>query len=460
MKKIVPAFLLALLVLLPQAARSMSFEDERKLAREVVTSLDAQGLLVEDQEVAGPVRMLSEKLADHVGKPIYAFNVHVINDRTVNAFTIPDGHIFVNVGTLLFARDLDELAAVIGHEMAHAQLRHIPQAYEQQSQITAASILGVVLGALAASKNPQAGAALIFSSLGGGENFKLAYTRRHELDADDFGRKLLESSGYDETAMDRFLSRLGGITGGKNFPEYLLTHPTSTNRLSGLSPDAKKPRPDGYYWTLQTGVAGVLLPPEEGTQRVQAMPEPYRRLALAMIETNRGRSADALTLLAGRPRLVVTRTMSKAFALAGARLGYLAADPSVTDALRLVRMPYHLGTQTQAVALAALTHTDLMLATVGAIKAERDRIVAALTGLGLQPVPSDANFVLFGHLDDAPATWRALLDRGVLVRDVGIPHYLRVTAGTPEETTGFLDALAEVLAHERASSHRPTKEPA
>lgn len=299
MKKIVPTFVLALLLLTSLDARSMSFEEERKLAREVVTSLDAQGLLVEDQEVAGPVKMLSQKLADHVRNPIYTFDVHVINDRTVNAFTIPDGHIFVNVGTLLFARDLDELAAVIGHEMAHAQLRHIPQAYEQQSQITAASILGVVLGALAASKNPQAGAALIFSSIGGGENFKLAYTRRHELDADDFGRKLLESSGCDETGMDRFLSRLGGITGGKSFPEYLLTHPTSTNRLSGLSPDAKKPRPDGYYWALQAGVAGVLLPPDEGTQRAQAMPEPYRKLALAMIETNRGRSADALKLLDG-----------------------------------------------------------------------------------------------------------------------------------------------------------------
>ena len=180
----------------------------------------------------------------------------------------------------------------------------------------------------------------------------------------------------------------------------------------------------------------------------------------AYAEFARPGTPSALTLLRGRPRLVVTRTMSKAFALAGARLGYLAADAAVTDALRLVRMPYHLGTQTQAVALAALAHTDLMLATVGAIKAERDRIVAALTGLGLQPVPSDANFVLLGRLDDAATTWRALLERGVLVRDVGIPHYLRVTAGTPEETTGFLDALAEVLALERASSHRPTKEPA
>ena len=166
----------------------------------------------------------------------------------------------------------------------------------------------------------------------------------------------------------------------------------------------------------------------------------------AYAEFARPGTPSALTLLAGRPRLVVTRTMSKAFALAGARLGYLAADPSLTDALRLVRMPYHLGTQTQAVALAALAHTDLMLATVGAIKAQRDRIVAALPDLGLTPVPSDANFVLFGLLPDSAMTWRALLDRGVLVRDVGIAHYLRVTAGTEAETTAFLDALAAVLA--------------
>lgn len=171
----------------------------------------------------------------------------------------------------------------------------------------------------------------------------------------------------------------------------------------------------------------------------------------AYAEFARPGTPSALTLLAGRPRLVVTRTMSKAFALAGARLGYLAADPAVTDALRLVRMPYHLGTQTQAVALAALTHTDLMLATVGVIKDQRDRIVAELSRMGLSPVPSDANFVLFGHLPDAPATWRELLDRGVLVRDVGIPHHLRVTAGTPEETTAFLKALAAVTQHKESA---------
>ena len=169
----------------------------------------------------------------------------------------------------------------------------------------------------------------------------------------------------------------------------------------------------------------------------------------AYAEFARPGTPSALSLLTERPRLVVTRTMSKAFALAGGRLGYLAADPALVDALRLVRMPYHLSTQTQAVALAALGYADLMLETVGAIKDQRDRIVSALDGLALEPVPSDANFVLFGGLADAHATWSALLERGVLVRDVGIAHYLRVTAGTPQETTRFLEAITDL-----APTHR------
>jgi histidinol-phosphate aminotransferase len=151
-----------------------------------------------------------------------------------------------------------------------------------------------------------------------------------------------------------------------------------------------------------------------------------------------------LPRLSGHPRLIVTRTMSKAFAFAGARLGYLAADPGVVDALQLVRLPYHLSALTQAAARTALAHTDELLATVEAVKGQRDRIVAALPGLGLTSVPSDANFVLFGRFRDAASAWQALLERDVLVRDVGLPGWLRVTAGTPEETDGFLTALGEV----------------
>ncbi|MDQ1651184.1 MAG: histidinol-phosphate aminotransferase [Cryptosporangiaceae bacterium] len=166
----------------------------------------------------------------------------------------------------------------------------------------------------------------------------------------------------------------------------------------------------------------------------------------AYAEFARAGTPSALTRLPGHQRLVVTRTMSKAFALAGARVGYLAADQAVVDALRLVRLPYHLSALTQAAARAAIAHAGALLSTVEAIKTQRDRIVAELDTRSLAVIPSDANFVLFGGLADNRAVWQGLLDHGVLIRDVGLPGFLRVTAGTPEETTTFLAALDDVLA--------------
>jgi histidinol-phosphate aminotransferase len=152
---------------------------------------------------------------------------------------------------------------------------------------------------------------------------------------------------------------------------------------------------------------------------------------------------SAISLLPGRERLVVTRTMSKAFAFAAARLGYLAADPAVVDALQLVRLPYHLSVLSQAAALAALAHSDELLATVEDVKRQRDRLVTEIRALDLEAVESDANFVLFGEFADQRQTWQALLDRGVLVRDLGLPGWLRVTAGTEAETSAFLQALTD-----------------
>ena len=189
-----------------------------------------------------------------------------------------------------------------------------------------------------------------------------------------------------------------------------------------------------------TGTAVELATIEEiyrATEGMVVVDEAYAEFA-------RPGTPSALTLLSGRPRLVVSRTMSKAFGMAGLRLGYLAADAAVVDALQLVRLPYHLSSLTQAAARTALAHTDALLATVDAVKVQRDRIVAALPGMGLTSVPSDANFVLFGHFADSAAAWQQLLDRGVLVRDVGLPGWLRVTAGTEGETEAFLTALGEV----------------
>ncbi|BCB88392.1 histidinol-phosphate transaminase [Phytohabitans suffuscus] len=200
-------------------------------------------------------------------------------------------------------------------------------------------------------------------------------------------------------------------------------------------------RPDIVFLCSPNNPTGTALDPAVIAAVLDAAPgmvvvdEAYAEFA-------RAGTPSALGVLPGHERLVVTRTMSKAFGFAGGRLGYLAAAPAVVDAVQLVRLPYHLSSLTQAAARAALAHRDALLATVEAIKEQRDRIVSSLRGRGFRVADSDANFVLFEAGPDQKAVWRALLDRGVLVRDVGLAGWLRVTAGTPSETDAFLEALS------------------
>jgi histidinol-phosphate aminotransferase len=202
--------------------------------------------------------------------------------------------------------------------------------------------------------------------------------------------------------------------------------------------------PDVVFLCSPNNPTGTALDPAvitavlDATSGIVVVDEAYAEFA-------RAGTGSALELLPGRPRLVITRTMSKAFGFAGGRLGYLAADPAVVDAVQLVRLPYHLSALTQAAARAALAHRDALLANVAAIRAQRDRLVTELRAAGYRVADSDANFVLFEVGGDQTVAWRALLDRGVLVRDVGLPGWLRVTAGTPAETDAFLAAVAAAL---------------
>ncbi|EJN83641.1 histidinol-phosphate transaminase [Actinomyces naeslundii] len=166
----------------------------------------------------------------------------------------------------------------------------------------------------------------------------------------------------------------------------------------------------------------------------------------AYAEFRRPGVPSALELLGpAHPHLAVTRTMSKAFGAAGLRLGYLAADRALVDALRVVRLPYHLSAVTQAAALAALSHRDELMAQVASLRDERDALVAWLRGQGLTAHESDANFVLFGPFPDREAVWQALLDAGVLIRVVGPEGFLRASIGTPEEMERLRSALATVI---------------
>ena len=182
---------------------------------------------------------------------------------------------------------------------------------------------------------------------------------------------------------------------------------------------------------------GVIEEVLAGTDAIVVVDEAYQ-------EFSRTPEATALTLLPRFGNLVVSRTMSKAFAFAGGRLGYLAAAPAIVDACRIVRLPYHLSAQTQAIACVALRHADEMLARVDDLRAARDELLRRGPELGYEVADSDANFVLIGRWADRHAAWRQLLDQGVLVRETGPAGFLRVSAGTPDEMAAFYDALARV----------------
>jgi histidinol-phosphate aminotransferase len=155
---------------------------------------------------------------------------------------------------------------------------------------------------------------------------------------------------------------------------------------------------------------------------------------------------SAVALIANNPHLIVIRTMSKAFAFAGARLGYLVSDIAVKDAMMIVRLPYHLSALTQAAAQVAIDHRSELLGGVSTLVNARGEVVQALHDMGLTTITSSANFVLFsGFKQDAPQLWAALLEKGVLIRDVGLSGYLRVTIGNEAENQLFISALKELI---------------
>ncbi|MDF2826275.1 MAG: histidinol-phosphate aminotransferase [Mycobacterium sp.] len=205
--------------------------------------------------------------------------------------------------------------------------------------------------------------------------------------------------------------------------------------------------PDVIFVTSPNNPSGQSVPLEDLRRILEVM-----RSGVLIVDEAYGEFSSqpsAVALIDEFPtKLVVSRTMSKAFAFAGGRLGYLVAAPAVVDAMLLVRLPYHLSVLTQAAARAALRHADDTLSSVATLIAERRRVTEALAGMGFRVIPSDANFVLFGEFADAAATWQRYLDAGVLIRDVGIPGYLRATTGLAAENDALLAASATLVAGE------------
>jgi len=239
------------------------------------------------------------------------------------------------------------------------------------------------------------------------------------------------------------------------YPEY--ARDTHTRWVTGQREDDFTVDPDRAVALIDAEQPDVVLLASPNNPTGTALPLDTVKAVLdvapgvvvvdeAYAEFRRAETPTALTLLDDHPRLLVSRTMSKAFALAGGRLGYLAADAAIIDALRIVRLPYHLSAVSQATALAALRHSGTLLARVDELRSARDDLAARLRARGHEVAESDANFVLFGRFADRHAVWQGLVDRGVLIRETGPEGWLRVSVGTPAEMVLFHRALEEVTA--------------
>jgi histidinol-phosphate aminotransferase len=247
------------------------------------------------------------------------------------------------------------------------------------------------------------------------------------------------------------------------YPEYArdtMTEWVAGHRESDFSLDLDAARalvlerqPSVVLLPSPNNPTGTALPPEAVGVLCEAAAQGEQEGIVVVDEAygefRRSGTPSALELLGRYRNLVVSRTMSKAFALAGARLGYLAAAPEICDAIRVVRLPYHLSAVTQATALAALRHAPELLGRVDDLRAERDDTVAWLRAQGLQVADSDANFALFGTFADRHAVWEGLLGHGVLIREVGPDGWLRVSIGTPGEMATFKQALTKVMEDHR-----------
>ncbi len=267
------------------------------------------------------------------------------------------------------------------------------------------------------------------------------------------------ANGSNEVIQSLFLA-FGG-EGALGFTPSYSMHPliaqvTQTSWINGnrnsdfslnvalASAQIREIKPKLVFVTTPNNPTGTSVPLSDIKELAKVSAEVGGLLVVDEAYAEFSRELSAITLLNALPNLVVIRTMSKAFAFAGARVGYLAANKEVISALQLVRLPYHLGAVTQAIALVALEHQSELLANVEILVADRDRLALQLQQLGATVIPSSANFLLF-TVPDSKQIWQSLLDQGILIRDVGLSGYLRVTIGNAAENESFVMALAKSL---------------
>jgi predicted Zn-dependent protease len=317
-------------------AWAISIEDERKMGEEFMAQVLAQLQLVEDPFVNDYINELGQYLITPLETKSFPFHFYVIKDNTLNAFAAPGGHIFVFSGLIEAMDRLDELAAVISHEIGHIAARHLSQRIEQSKAIGIATLAGILAGMFLGG---EVAGALMTGSIAAGMQAQLHYSREDERQADQHSYKYMEPTGFDPGGMVRALDKIqkGSYLGTSKIPAYLLTHPTGPERIANLESMLTQhtPRPlsreaallESRFPAFKTVITAKCLDPRDA-ERVfkkeleKDTPGPLPHFGLGMVYIEQSRydlAIDELKRsLAERPDdIPIMRTLAETYQMNG-----------------------------------------------------------------------------------------------------------------------------------------------
>jgi predicted Zn-dependent protease len=233
----------------PHFSAAITIKEEEELSREFLKVVKNAFDIIDDPLIVAYINSIGQKIVSHFPQQPFAYHFYVVKEDVYNAFATPAGHIFIYSGLIAAMENEDELAGILGHEIAHVYCRHISQKIERSKKVNMATLAGIAAGIfLGVAGAGEAAGALTMGSMAAGQSAMLAYSRQDEVQADQIGLQYLVDSGYSGEGLLSVLNKIRSKQwyGTEQVPTYLMTHPAVEDRLAYIdtyleNPNNRKP---------------------------------------------------------------------------------------------------------------------------------------------------------------------------------------------------------------------------
>lgn len=228
----------ALTLFYPSTGYSITIKKEEEIAKQFISQIKRHYRIIEEPEVTEYINEIGNKIVSAFPEQPFNYRFYVVRHDTYNAFAGPAGHIFIHSALFEALKNEDELAGILGHEIAHVSCRHISERFEKESKINLGTLAGIAASIfLSIYGDPATGTALLVGSLAGGTSASLAYSREDEMQADRMGLQYLNAAGFSGKGLIRALDviRSRQWYGKQQIPGYMTTHPALEDRMAYIS---------------------------------------------------------------------------------------------------------------------------------------------------------------------------------------------------------------------------------